>query len=185
LQELSIPHAIIGGLAVSVRVEPRMTRDVDVAVSVGDDAEAERVVWSMQNRGYTVHAVVEQTATARMATARLIPPNAGAYGVVVDLLFASSGIEPEIVAEAERLEVVTWVYTPVATVGHLIAMKILAESDDRPQDSTDLVRLLSVATADELSRARSALRLIAERGFARGRDLDKAFDRLLETVEKR
>lgn len=44
LKELGIPHAVIGGLAVSARVEPRMTRDVDIAVAVADDAGAEEVV---------------------------------------------------------------------------------------------------------------------------------------------
>jgi hypothetical protein len=34
LDELSIPHALVGGLAVSARVEPRMTRDVDAVVAV-------------------------------------------------------------------------------------------------------------------------------------------------------
>ena len=33
--------ALIGGLAVSARSEPRFTRDADFAVSVGSDAEAE------------------------------------------------------------------------------------------------------------------------------------------------
>ena len=33
--------ALVGGLAVSVRAEPRLTRDADVAVSVDDDEEAE------------------------------------------------------------------------------------------------------------------------------------------------
>jgi hypothetical protein len=33
--------ALIGGIAVSARTEPRSTRDVDLAVAVGSDAEAE------------------------------------------------------------------------------------------------------------------------------------------------
>lgn len=171
LEELDIPHAIIGGLAVSARVEPRMTRDVDVAVAVGDDSEAEGVVFALQNRGYAVHAVVERTGTARLATARLIPPGAKAAGVVVDLLFASSGIEPELVSAADRIEVVRQAFAPVASVGHLIALKLLSCSDARPQDASDLVRLSDAATTGELDQARAAVGLIEKRGFARGRDL--------------
>lgn len=41
LQAVPVAHALVGGLAVSVRTEPRFTRDVDLAVGVVDDAEAE------------------------------------------------------------------------------------------------------------------------------------------------
>jgi len=38
--------------------------------------------------------------------------------VIVDLLFASCGIEPEIVAEATRETIALDVVGPIATVGH-------------------------------------------------------------------
>jgi hypothetical protein len=38
--------ALVGGLAVSVRAEVRFTRDVDLAVAVENDAEAESLVYS-------------------------------------------------------------------------------------------------------------------------------------------
>ncbi len=61
------------------------------AIAVKDDREAEHVVFAMQGLGYSVRAVLEHDATGRMSTVRL-----GAGGsVVTDLLFASSGIEPE------------------------------------------------------------------------------------------
>jgi hypothetical protein len=88
--------AIIGGLAVSARAEPRTTRDVDLAVAVADDQDAEGLVFELQSRGYRVLAAVEQTGVGRLSTTRLSTPGAGPKGVVVDLLFASSGIEPEV-----------------------------------------------------------------------------------------
>jgi len=57
--------------------------------------------------------------------------------VIVDLLFASSGIENEVVASADRLEVLPQLMVPVATTAHLIALKVLA---GRNQDLTDLGR---------------------------------------------
>ena len=45
--------ALVGGLAISVRAEVRFTRDVDLAVAVDDDAEAEALVYSLSIRGYT------------------------------------------------------------------------------------------------------------------------------------
>ncbi len=41
LGRLGLRWALIGGLAVAVRAEPRFTRDVDLAVAVADDRELE------------------------------------------------------------------------------------------------------------------------------------------------
>ena len=44
LADFGIPHALIGGLAVSAHAEPRVTRDADLAIAVADDAEAESLL---------------------------------------------------------------------------------------------------------------------------------------------
>lgn len=164
--------ALVGGIAVSTRTEPRFTRDLDLAVAVRDDVEAEALVRGMLARGFRIGAVIEQDAAARLATVRLVAPTQADGGVVVDLLFASSGIEPEIAHAAEVLEVFNGVEAPVARTGHLIALKVLARDDlRRPQDAVDLRGLLLVATPEELALARASVRQIAERGFARGRNL--------------
>ena len=41
LDAIGARWAVIGGLAVAFRAEPRFTKDVDVAVAVADDREAE------------------------------------------------------------------------------------------------------------------------------------------------
>lgn len=170
LDALGMRWAIVGGLAVSARAEPRTTRDVDVAVAVTSDEEAEAMVHGLQARGYVVRAVVEHEAKRRLATARLVsatPPE-----VLIDLLFASSGIEEEVVSGAERLEILPSFVASVATVGHLLALKILARDDRvRPQDLDDIRALLREATATDLATAREALRSITSRGFARDRAL--------------
>ena len=134
--------ALVGGLAVSIRVEPRFTRDIDLAVSVADDAAAEAVVADFTARGFTLLVSLDQAALGRLATVRLLPPGEPEQGVVVDLLFMSSGIEPETCRAAERLEVAPGLRVPVAQAGHLIAMKILALAPDRPQDGVDLLALV-------------------------------------------
>lgn len=48
-------------------------------------------------------------------------------GVVVDLIFATAGIEAEIVADAEVLEILPEVSMPVATVGHLVAVELIIQ----------------------------------------------------------
>jgi predicted nucleotidyltransferase len=171
LQRVSVPFALVGGLAVSVRVEPRFTRDVDLAVVVASDAEAEALVSALVTDGWRVSAVVEQEAVNRLATVRLDAPHDVDTTAVVDLLFASSGIESELVRDAEPLEVLPGVTLPVACVAHLIVLKILARSPERPQDDADLVALLAVASDEDLRVARGLAQLVVERGYHRGRDL--------------
>lgn len=171
--------ALIGGLAVSIRTEPRFTRDVDVAVAVEDDAQAEALVLNLEQRGLVLLATLEQEATGRLATARFASED-DASGVVVDLLFASSGIEREIVQEAEVLEIVSGMRAPVAQAGHLIALKLLSRDDNsRPQDIADLRALISASSSADIALARAGLQLVAERDYQRGRTLDRDLDVLL------
>jgi hypothetical protein len=180
LDGLSVPWALVGGLAVSARAEPRTTRDVDAAVGVRSDAEAESVVYSLQARGYVTRAVLEHQSTGRLATVRFEPADGRSPAVLIDVLFASSGIEPEVAAGAERLAVLRGLEVPVASVGHLIALKVLARDDrHRPQDVDDLRALLAESSTDDRRQAREALALITARGFHRSRDLLGAFDALL------
>jgi predicted nucleotidyltransferase len=170
--------AVVGGLAVSARAEPRFTRDVDLAVAVRDDSEAEALVHYLVNAGYSVLATMEQDATKRLATVRLLPPGESTNGVVADLLFASSGVEPDLVAAAERIEILPGLTIPVALVGHLMALKVLAAAPERPQDLADLRALAAVADTADLELARQALASIEARGFARGKRLLEEFERL-------
>lgn len=172
LRALDRQFAIVGGLAVSVRTEPRLTRDVDLAVLVTDDRDAEALVRALQTRGWRVAAAIEQQAARRLATVRLAPAEESALGTVIDLLFASSGIEPEIVTAAEPIEAVPGFTVPVARIGHLIALKVLARDDrTRPQDRVDLAALLDRADAETMREARAALALMTQRGYQRERDL--------------
>lgn len=171
LTEVPVSFALVGGLAVSARTEPRFTRDADLVVALADDAEAEALVHRLRARNYGIEAVVEQEAVGRLATVRLTLSHV-AQAPVIDLLFASSGIESEIVADAEPLDLLPSLRIGVARTGHLIALKILSRDDvTRPQDLVDLRALLRIAPHAELVRARQALTLIAARGYHRGRDL--------------
>jgi hypothetical protein len=174
LQDLERGFALVGGLAVSARAEPRLTRDVDLVVATGDDRDAERVVHAMLGRGYLLTTAIEQVQTGRLATTRLRPP--GRTELVVDLLFASCGVEPEIVEAADAIEILPRLIMPVAKIGHLIAMKLLARDDrSRPQDLDDIRALLRVASAADRRLVTQAIGQISRRGFARGRDLSRAW----------
>ena len=177
LDDLGARWAIVGGLAVAVHAEPRQTRDVDLAVVVSGDADAERIVRQLTARGFRYveeGPVLEQKATGRLAGVRLEPPAVEATPVVVDLLFHSSGIEEEVVSAAEELEVLPGLRLPVATRAHLIALKVLA---GRAQDVADIDNLLRFASSEDVALAREALDLISRRGCDRGKDLQAALRR--------
>jgi hypothetical protein len=177
LEVLGVAHALVGGFAVSVRSEPRFTRDIDLVVAVTDDDGAEAVVRAMVRDGGEVLATAEQQRVGRLASVRLA---LGQGHDLVDLLFASSGIEQEVASAAQRIEVLPGLSLPVARVGHLIALKVLASDDKtRPQDSVDLRALINVAEPADFELARQGVDLIAGRGYARGRDLVAALDAFL------
>ena len=179
LTRSDVDFALVGGLAVSVRTEPRFTRDADFAVAVSGDAEAEALIQRLRAIGYEVTALVEQDAVGRLATVRLALAG-DAEGPVMDLLFASSGIEREIVAAADPLDLLPGLRVKVARAEHLIALKVLSRDDERrPQDLVDLRALIRTATHAEIARAREALDLILARGYHRGRELLPLLESLL------
>jgi predicted nucleotidyltransferase len=182
LAELDAPFALVGGLAVSSRVEPRFTRDVDLVVSAQTDLEVERLVFALLARGYRVDASIEQTSTGRLATVRTRPPGAGE--LIIDLLFASSGIEDVIVERAEVLEVLQGIRLPVASCPALVALKVLARARTRPQDDLDLAGLIPLLSEPEVLEVEELLRLIAARGYSRGKRLGPEFKRLLKKWRK-
>lgn len=172
LRHHGVKFALVGGLAVSVRGEIRFTRDVDLAIVVRDDGEAERLSLTLVGDGFVPVAVVEHDDRKRLAIIRMRSPS----GVVVDLLAASSGIESEIVSAATTTA--EYPDVPIARAEHLLAMKVLSMRDARLQDRIDARGLLSSGPID-LELVRSALALITERGYARGQDLLAKLDQLL------
>lgn len=166
LEAARVGFAVVGGLAASARGEAGFTRDIDIVVAVSNDAGAEAVVFQLTQRGFRVLATVEQDATHRRATARLQHGS----GVVCDLIFATCGIEREIVDGAEPLKLFD---TPIRTaaVEAMVAMKVLSATDRRPRDLGDIQAMLQAHPDLDEAEVRRLLNAIVERGFARGQDL--------------
>lgn len=179
LDSLAQSWAIIGGLAVSVHADPRFTRDIDIVIAIKNDFESEQLVYQLQQRNFQVITIIEQEAKGRLATVRLTSTRSDSNNIFVDLLFASSGIEAEIVQAAIMIEVLPGQLAPIASVGHLIALKLLSRDDDRPQDSIDLVTLLRISTDEDIEIARESVRTIMQRGFNRGRSLEEHLQELI------
>ena len=132
LSEWGRPAALIGGMAVVVRVRPRFTDDIDAIVDVQkgalDDflrlARRHGYAWLEGDRG--------------MMEEGLIPLVDSASGAHVDLLVADNSFFMGVLGRAEVMEV-SGAQIPVATVEDLILLKLDA---NRPQDLDDAIALL-------------------------------------------
>ncbi|MCB1031227.1 MAG: hypothetical protein KDA95_07800 [Acidimicrobiales bacterium] len=155
--------------------QQRFTRDLDFVVAVGSEISAEQVIQHFIGDGWIVAGIVEREATGEVAIIQLQDRHANQ----LNLLVGSSGIEAEVALGAEVLEVLPGLAFPVASIGHLIALKQLSVDElTRPTDKADLLALRSVATDTDLAEAAQAVALISERGYERGRDLALALSKL-------
>jgi hypothetical protein len=123
-------------------------------------------------------AVVEHDVRKRLSTVRLSSPEK----VTVDLLFASSGIEPEVVAAATDIELPDVGPIRVARAEDLLALKVLSMRETRLQDRIDAQHLIEFVRDIDLERVRTSLALITARGYHREQDLAAKLARLLEDV---
>ncbi len=182
LEAAEVDFCLVGGLAVGNRAALRFTRDVDLAIATADDRESEAITRVFLSSRYGFLATVKQDDTDRFATLRLRPPAPNGWNdeeeviPILDILFASSGIERETVAAATPVLVGPDLLVKTAAIPHLIAMKLLSVRDGRPQDRPDLIALIQAATEKDLQEVEKLLELIAERGATRGRDLPKSFE---------
>jgi Nucleotidyl transferase AbiEii toxin, Type IV TA system len=178
LGAMKMRWALIGGWAVSLRSTPRFTKDLDFAIAIANAAAAEDTVLRLRGHGYTPVGVIEQEYVERLSGVRLERQGSE---VIVDLLFASSGIEEEIVAGADRIRALPGLMIPVATRAHLIALKILANRD---QDRADLRNLIRAASPGDLDAALAAARLITVRGFNRERDIVAELEQFIADMRR-
>jgi hypothetical protein len=174
LETQGVGYAVVGGLAASALGEARFTRDIDVALMVNNDEEAENCIYGFVQRGYVVVATVEQEATHRLATARLKHPN----GVLCDLIFATCGIESEIVTNAQPVELFPGKWVTTATAESMIAMKVLSATPNRPRDLGDLQAMLRVNPTIDENRVAALFATMTKRGYSRGQDLNEKWHRL-------
>lgn len=88
LNAIGVRWALVGGLAVSTRAIPRFTKDLDFAVAVDNDSEAEDVVHRLRARGYEPVEVAEQDYVERVSGVRLARKGSD---VIVDLSVCQLG----------------------------------------------------------------------------------------------
>jgi hypothetical protein len=143
LDELRVPYALIGGLAVIARGVMRATKDVDLLVD-----------WSLLEAGSLAQALNENRlpATFRkgapddplVGLIRIAIPS-GAAPTKVDILFPSASWQREAVRKAAPLDLEGFAVR-VVQAADLFLLKLHAGG---PMDFFDAARLLELQTADE------------------------------------
>ena len=177
-QNLEYPWALVGGLAVSTRCEPRFTNDLDLVISVASDEQAESLTFKLIKAGGSLEFALDQDEQKRLSMVSLkfnkVSPSS------IDLLFASSGIEQEITQQSELIEVFPNLIIPVASLAHLAALKLLSVSLKRMKDLSDLSNLKAVMTDQDFEQTLIACQLITKRGYHRGLDLEARYQRWVQ-----
>jgi len=136
LGELRVDWTLLGGLAVSADCRPRFTCDVDVTIANSYDAQPQGWTHALRQRGYRQHGTPGRLAAGHRADNHAWQRRGCP---VADLLFASSGSEVETVQHPQTVEISDGFHPRVATVGHLVLLKLLSrDGHARPQDAADL-----------------------------------------------
>jgi len=135
LEARGIQSALIGGLAVSLRGQPRMTADVDLVVLATVD-DALRLVRELDSTPFApLFSGVEEV----VASAFILPLRHRNTGIRVDLAIGMSGFEQQAVGRATPVTI-GGTRIPVVSIEDLLVMKALA---GRPQDDQDIRGLVA------------------------------------------
>lgn len=135
LEAGDIPFMLIGGQAVLLHGEPRLTQDVDVTLGVGpsrlEDVLALCAEAELEPLPEDVGDFVRSTF--------VLPVRDGSTGIRVDLIFSTTPYEARAIERAERVDV-GGARVPFATAEDLIVHKLFAARPRDLEDAAGVVR---------------------------------------------
>ena len=161
LESQSVAYALIGGLAISVRAQPRATVDVDLVIA----ADVDRALALVDALEGSTLAPLFDNVTQVVETAFILPLRHRQTNVKVDVAIGLSGFERQAIARAQPMPLADSTVS-VATAEDLLIMKAMA---GRPQDEQDM-RGIMIARGDELDWD-YCLSMAEKLGEAVGQDL--------------
>lgn len=149
----NVPHAIIGGVAVSLIAQPRVTQDIDVVIWLPDEAWPE-LLTSGASFGFNprIDQPLDFARRARVLLLRHEPS-----GISADISCGSLPFEREAIDRAITLHV-AGLTLKVSTPEDLIIMKAVA---GRPRDRVDIESILDTNPQLDLERVRHWVREFA------------------------
>jgi Nucleotidyl transferase AbiEii toxin, Type IV TA system len=172
LDRAKIPYMIIGGQAVLLYGEPRLTRDIDVTLGVDVNRLADLVTLA---DGLSLSPLVDPEPFTRDTL--VLPCQDATTGIRVDFIFSHSPYEQQAI---RRATAVTIGGTPVrfASVEDLIVHKMLA---NRPRDLEDVSNVLLKQPHVDLEYIRNWL---AQFSQALTQPILEQFEQLLKSITK-
>jgi predicted nucleotidyltransferase len=134
LEARGVPFMLIGGQAVLLHGEPRLTQDVDITLGVGP-----------RHLGEVLDVCVElgldplpEDVEGFVSRTFVLPASDSASGIRVDLIFSTTPYEAEAIARAVRVSV-AGAQVPFSTAEDLIVHKLFA---GRPRDLEDVAGVI-------------------------------------------
>lgn len=172
LQTAHIPYIIIGGQAVLVYGEPRMTRDIDITLGVDIDQLA-RVLDVFSPSQFTplvkdIEPFVKET--------RVLPLEHRQSHIRVDLIFSFSPYEQQAIARARQILFDT-VLISYAAPEDVVIHKLFA---GRPRDLEDVKGILLRQTTIDQQYINDWLKSFEE---VVGRSLTKEYQQLIKSIQ--
>lgn len=154
LEASSIPHALVGGVAVTALGHARMTEDVDAVILAGEKP-IEDLLAEAQQYGFVARYPnpVEFALARRMLLLQHTPD-----GIQVDVSLGCLPFEQELIARAQRVRLHDTEFV-VPTPEDLLVMKTLAF---RPKDIGDIEAVLERSGRLDMQRVRRWVGMLAE-----------------------
>jgi hypothetical protein len=134
LQDADIPSIVIGGVAVALWGEPRVTRDVDFKVLLGRE-DAERLLAVLSNE-YT--SLLPDPLLALKRQAMLFVQDSA--GTRLDLLLADTAYDLEAIRRARTVEVEPGASISVCSPEDLVIYKLVSTRMRDHEDAASVIR---------------------------------------------
>jgi hypothetical protein len=150
LERLGVPYMLIGGQAVLLYGEPRLTRDIDVTLGVGPERLSELLEW-VRGSGWQVLVEAPEEFVGKTMVLPCLEP---VSGIRIDLIFSFSPYEQQALKRARRVPL-GGAQVCFASLEDLIIHKMLA---GRPRDLEDLRSVLLKNRAFDLEYVHRWLR---------------------------
>ena len=134
LKQASIPYMVIGGQAVLLYGEPRLTRDIDVTLGIGVD-ELARIKKALPAMGLKVLVKKDQEFVKRT---KVLPTKDRESDIRVDFIFSFSPYERQAIGRARDIKIGRTT-AKFASLEDVVIHKVIS---GRPRDLEDIRSIL-------------------------------------------
>ncbi len=171
LEKAGIPYMVIGGQAVLLYGEPRLTRDIDVTLGVGIDGIAQ-----VRKVAATMDLAILKDDDGFIKRTMVMPVRENSSGIRVDLIFSFSAYERHAIERAKAVDI-DGTMVKFASLEDVMIHKMIA---GRPRDIEDVKSMLVKNPKYDRSYVLSWLK---EFDSSLSGGYVEAFDKLVKDIE--